>query len=453
MSEVNDMNAHNRRAFLKALAAASSVSLLSIPNAQAAKAKARVVVVGGGYGGATAAKYLRMLDAGIDVTLIERETLYTSCPLSNEVISGERDIKTLQVGYKGLQKHGVKVVHDEVTQIDPVKKTVATTGGKSFDYDALVLSPGVDFNYGAVAGLTEQLAQTKLPHAWKAGPQTLLLKKQLEAMPDGGKFIIAVPPGPFRCPPGPYERAAQVALHCMQHGKKKAKVLILDANDSFSKKPLFEQAWKELYGYGQNGMIEWISGSNDGKVERVDPETNTVYTGFGEHKGDVVNIIPPHHAGKIAKGLGLATFKDKWCEVKPDSMESTKTKDIYVIGDACVGGELATNNGFPKSAHMAMSQAKVVAASLVAKFNGLPAPQAVYTNTCYSVVAPDWGFSVVHLYRVRDGQWVYIKEGSGISPVTFGTKEKPEPVPRLYRKLEVEYADGWLRNVLADAFG
>jgi sulfide dehydrogenase [flavocytochrome c] flavoprotein subunit len=446
------MHAIDRRGFIKALAAASTASILSIPGAHAAKTKARVVVVGGGYGGATAAKYLRLLDAGIDVTLIEREAVYTSCPLSNEVIAGDRNIKTLQVGYKGLQKRGVKVVRDEVTQIDPVKKTVATASGKSFGYDALVLSPGVDFNYDAVAGLSEALARTTLPHAWKAGPQTLILQQQLAAMPDGGTFIIAVPPGPFRCPPGPYERAAQVALHCKHHGKKKAKVLILDANDSFSKKPLFEQAWKELYGYGEGGMIEWVSGSNDGKVERVDAQSRTCYTGFGEHQGDVVNIIPPHHAGKIAKDLGLATFKDKWCEVKPASMESTKEKDIYVIGDACVGGELASNNAFPKSAHMAMSQAKVVAASLVAKFNALPAPQAIYTNTCYSVVAHDWGFSVVHLYRVRDGQWVYIKEGSGISPVTFGTPQKPEPVPRIYRKLEVEYADGWLRNVLADAF-
>lgn len=447
------MHDQNRRHFIKAVAAASSASILSIPNAQAAKIKARVVVVGGGFGGATVAKYLRLLDSGIHVTLIERETLYTSCPLSNEVISGERDIRTLQVGYKHLSRRGVNVMHDEVTRIDPAGKTVTTAGGKSIGYDALVLSPGVDFNYAAIGGLTEELANSRLPHAWKAGPQTLLLKKQLEAMPDGGTFIIAVPPGPFRCPPGPYERAAQVALYCKTHGKGKSKVLILDANDSFSKRPLFEQAWKELYGLGPNGMIEWVSGANDGKVERVDPETLTCYTGFGEHKGEVVNIIPPHQAGKVAKSLGLATFKDRWCEVKADNMESTKEKDVYVIGDACVGGELATNNAFPKSAHMAISQAKVVVASLVAKFNALPAPKPIYTNTCYSVVAHDWGFSVVHLYRVQNGQWVYIKEGSGISPVTFGTKEAPEPVPRIYRKLEVKYADGWLRNVLADAFG
>jgi sulfide dehydrogenase [flavocytochrome c] flavoprotein chain len=447
---VTDMQEFDRRAFLKAIAAASSAYILSVSGAHAAKIKARVVVVGGGYGGATAARYLRLLDPAIEVTLIERETLYTSCPLSNEVMAGDRNIKTLQTGYKGLQRRGVKVVHDEVTAIDPLKKTVTTAGGKQFGYDALILSPGIDFNYASVEGYTEELARTRLPHAWKAGPQTLTLKQQLAAMPDGGTFIIAVPKGPFRCPPGPYERAAQVALHCMHHGKKKSKVLILDANDSFSKRPLFEQAWKELYGYGPGGMIEWVGAASDGAVRRVDPDAMTCYTDFGEHKGDVVNIIPAHHAGKVAKDLGLATFKNQWCEVKPMNMESTSQKDIYVIGDACVGGELASNNAFPKSAHMAMSQAKVVVASLVAKFNGQAQPEPIYTNTCYSVVAHDWGFSVVHLYRVDGGQWVYIKNGSGISPVTMGTP--PKPVPRSYRKLEAKYADGWLRNVMSDAF-
>ena len=179
------------------------------------------------------------------------------------------------------------------------------------------------------------------------------------------------------------------------------------------------------------------------------PASKTVYTGFGEQKADVINIIPPHHAGKVAKDLGLATFKDKWCEVKPESMESKGQKDIYVIGDSCVGGELATNNGFPKSAHMAMTQAKVAVGAIIAKMNGLPLPVPYYVNTCYSVVAPDWGFSVVHVYRVENNAWVYVKEASGISPVTMPDKS---PVPKLYRKLEAEYADGWLRNVLADAF-
>jgi sulfide dehydrogenase [flavocytochrome c] flavoprotein subunit len=447
------MTTFDRRRFLKTVSATAGASILCVPSTHAATAKARVVVVGGGFGGASAARYLRLLDPGIEVTLIERGTLYTSCPLSNEVISGERNIKTLQADYSGLARRGVKVVHDEVTEIDPVKKTVGTASGNTYAYDSLVLSPGVDFDFSAVQGLTPELADTRLPHAWKAGAQTLLLKKQLEAMPDGGRFIIAVPPGPFRCPPGPYERAAQVANYCIHHGKKKAKILILDSNDAFSKRPLFEQAWKALYGYGPGGMIEWVSGASGGKVEGVEPDTMTCLTPFDQHKGDIINIIPPHRAGKIARDLGLANFKGTWCGVKPENMESTVHKDIYVIGDSCVGGEVATGNGFPKSAHMANSQAKVVVASLVAKLNGLPPPKPIYTNACYSVVGHEWGFSVVHLFRVENNQWVYIKEGSGISPVTFGTAQAPKPVPRIYRKMEAEYADGWLRNLLADSFG
>ena len=445
------MNSFDRRSFLKTLSA-TGAAVLCVPSARAASPKARVVVVGGGFGGATAARYLRLLDPAIDVTLIERETRYTSCPLSNEVLSDSRDIRSLQTGYGGLSRRGVKVVHDSVVKIDPVGKNVTTADGKAYAYDALVVSPGVDFNYAAISGLTPELSDTRLPHAWKAGPQTLLLKKQLQAMPDGGRFIIAVPKGPLRCPPGPYERAAQVAMYCTHHGKKKAKVLILDSNDSFSKRPLFEQAWKALYGYGEGGMIEWVSGVGGGQVEGVDVEAMTCLTTFDQHKGDVINVIPPHHAGKIARDAGLAGASGAWCAVKPHNMESTIHKDIYVIGDSCVGGEVATGNGFPKSAHMANSQAKVVVASLVAKLSGLPPPEPVYTNTCFSVVAHDWGFSVVHLFRVENNQWVYVKEGSGISPVTFGTKEAPRPVPRIHRKIEAEYAQGWLRNLMADSF-
>lgn len=443
----------DRRSFLLS-AAAAGASVIGVPKARAAiGAKARVVVVGGGYGGATAAKYLRMLDPAISVTLIERGARYTSCPLSNEVVSGYRDIRTLEAGYDGLRRRGVDVVHNDVVKVDPVGKTVETAEGGRFAYDALIMSPGVDFDYGAVKGLSPELSESKLPHAWKAGPQTLLLKRQLEAMPDGGRFLIVVPKGPFRCPPGPYERAAQVALHCRRRGKKKAKVLILDSNDSFSKKPLFEEAWKALYGYGPNGMIEWVPGANGGMIEEISASSMTCSNGFDEYKGDVLNVIPPHRAGKIARDAGLATFKGAWCEVRPESMESTAHKDVYVIGDSCIGGELSTGNAFPKSAHMANSQAKMAVASLVAKINGQPAPKAIYTNTCYSVVAHDWGFSVVHLFRVENGQWIYVKEGSGISPTSFGPKESPAPVPRIYRKMEADYADGWLRNLLADSFG
>lgn len=446
------MSQINRREFIKLLAAASSSAVLSIPQgAWAGKAKAKVVVIGGGYGGAAAAKYVKMLDPSIDVTLIEPNTVYTSCPLSDEVISGLRDIKTLQKDYNGLKKRGVNVMHDYVTGVDAAKKTVATKGGKTLGYDALVMSPGIEFNFGAVEGYSEAVAE-QIPHAYKAGPQTLLLKKQLEAMPDGGTFIIATPPKPFRCPPGPYERAAQVAYYCKNHGKAKAKILILDSNDSFSKKGLFEKAYKDLYGYGPDGMIQWIPAKDDGKVIKVDPKTKTAYTTFADHKADVLNLIPAHTAGAIAKSTGL-TNAGGWCEVVPMTMESAVAKDIYTIGDACIAGELPVYD-MPKSAHMAITQAKVAAGAIVAKLNGAPPPVPYYVNTCYSAVAPDYGFSVVHIFKVEDNKFVYVKTAGGTSPVDAPAKDdKPAVVvPRIQYKLEAEYADGWLRNVLADAF-
>ncbi len=448
------MNQIDRRQFIKAIAAASSASVLSIPlsayaNTGDAKsaAKARVVVIGGGYGGATAAKYIKTMDPAIEVTLIEKNPTYTSCPLSNEVISGHRDIRTLQVGYDGLKRRGVNVLHEHVEAVDPAKKTVTTDSGLKLDYDALVMSPGISFNYAGIEGYSKESAET-VPHAYKAGPQTLLLKAQLEAMSDGGKFVITVPTKPFRCPPGPYERAAQVASYLKHHGKTRSKVIILDANDSFSKKGLFEQAWKELYGYGPGGMIEWVPGKDDGKVVRVSCDQRIAHTTFGDHQADVLNVIPPHHAGKIAVDTGL-TNDNGWCEIVPMSMESVAQKDIYPIGDACIAGELPVYD-MPKSAHMAMTQAKVAAGAIIAKINGLPLPVPYYVNTCYSVVDTDWGFSVVHVFRVEEGKFVYVKAAGGVSPVTMPDKS---PVPRIYRKLEAEYADGWLRNVMADAFG
>ena len=431
------MTTINRRNFVKLLAAAPLASVLTVPTAaRGAAAAKRVVVVGGGFGGATAARYVNRMDPKIKVTLIEANKTYVSCPLSNEVISGHRTIDTLHASYDALAKRGIEVVHDLVTAIDPAKKSVATKGGKTLSYDALVLAPGVELNYGAVEGYSEAVA-AEIPHAYKAGEQTLILKKQLEAMPDGGVFVIAVPKGPFRCPPGPYERAAQVAHYCKTHGKAKSKVLILDTNDTFAKKPLFEQAWNALY----PGMIEWVPGSKDGKVVKIDPKTKMAFTELGEHKADVLNLIPPQSAGAIAKAAGL-TNAAGWCEVVPSSMESAVHKGIYVVGDSCVGGELPAFP-FPKSAHMANTQAKVAAGAIVASLNGVAAPVPYYANTCYSLVAPDYGISVVHVYRVEDNKFVYVKEAGGVSPV--------DALP-IQRKLEAEYADGWFRNIMADAF-
>ncbi|MDP2431083.1 MAG: NAD(P)/FAD-dependent oxidoreductase [Pseudomonadota bacterium] len=461
------MSQINRRNFIKAIAAASSAAAVSIPLSACAGpgaktssggGKARVVVIGGGYGGATAAKYVKMLDGGIDVTLIEPNAVYTSCPLSNEVISGHRDIKTIQTGYDGLKKRGVNVLQDFVIGVDRAKKVVTTKGGKKLEYDALVMSPGIEFHYNGIEGYSEAVT-TDIPHAWKAGEQTLLLKKQLMAIPDGGKFVIVVPKGPFRCPPGPYERASLAANYFQHSGKKKCKVIILDANDSHSKKGLFTQAWKAMYGWekdgmGTNSMVEWVAGSQGGNVNKLDAKNRTVSSDFVDMKADVLNIIPAHKAGKIAVDTGLAK-ENGWCKVVPMTMASAEDENIYTIGDSCVAGEMAiygnpnANFDMPKSAHIAMTQAKVAAAAIVAKLNGLPTPQPYYANTCYSVVGDDYGFSVAHQYRVVDGTFKYIKEGSGISPILMPDKS---PVPAIYRKLEAEYADGWLRNVMADAF-
>jgi sulfide dehydrogenase [flavocytochrome c] flavoprotein chain len=432
------MSQFNRRDFLKALAVAAPASVLHIPIASAAS-KGKVVVVGGGFGGAAAAKYLKMMSPTLDVTLVEKNKLYTSCPLSNEVISGHLELKELEVGYDGIKKRGVNVVFDEVTAIDPVKKTVTLKGGKPLAYDALVVSPGIDFNFAAIEGYSEELANGDLPHAYKAGPQTLTLRKQLMAMPDGGTFVITVPNGPFRCPPGPYERASQVAAYLKGHGKMKSKVLILDANDSFSKKGLFEQAWKTHYG----SMIEWVPGASDGKVIKIDAKTKTAFTNFGEHKADVLNVIPPHGAGSIAKATGLTNDKG-WCSVDMLTMESVVHKDIWVVGDSCVHGELPVY-GAPKSAHMAVTQAKVAAGAIIAKLNGQPAPVPYFVNTCYSVAAPDWGFSVVHVYKVDNGKLVYVQEAGGISPIDT-------PALATTRKLEAGYQVGWFKNIMADCF-
>jgi sulfide dehydrogenase [flavocytochrome c] flavoprotein subunit len=436
------MSQFNRRAFIKAaIAAAPASAFLAVPKAHAGN-KASIVVVGGGFGGATAAKYLKMMDPALDVTLVECQKTYTACPLSNEVISGHGHIEDLQRGYDGLAKRGINVLFDDATGIDAAKKTVSLKGGKTLKYDALVLSPGVDFNYAAIEGYSEALANSSHPHAWKAGPQTLALKQKLHAMKDGETFVISVPPGPFRCPPGPYERASQVASYFKHHGMMKSKVLIADANDSFSKKGLFEQAWKRHY----PGMIEWTAGAAGGKVVKFDAKTNTASSDFNDFKGDVVNIIPPHHAGAIAKNAGLTNEKG-WCPVDMLTMESSKAKDVWIVGDACVHGELPVFAA-PKSAHSAATQAKVAAGAIIAKLNGLPNPEPFFVNTCYSIAEVDWGFSVVHIYRVKDGKLVYIQEAGGISPVNIAD----EAQLKLQRKLEAEYATGWLKNILADAF-
>ncbi|MBF0135593.1 MAG: FCSD flavin-binding domain-containing protein [Magnetococcus sp. DMHC-1] len=421
----------SRRNFVKltgGLAAVGLTSPLLTGSARAAEGKKRVVIIGGGYGGAIASRYIRMADPNIVVTLIEKEKIYYSCPLSNPVIIKTRDLKVQRWTYENLVKNGVNVQYDEVVEIDPVKKSVTTAKGASFSYDKLVVSPGVDFKWEAIEGYSEK-ASEKIPHGWKAGTQTLLLQEQLSAMTDGDPYIIVAPPMPFRCPPGPYERAGLVAWYLKQH-KPRSKVIILDAKDKFAKQGLFINGWKEL-GYN----VEWVPGNEGGKVTRVDVEGMKVFTEMQEYKSSAINIIPAQKAGKIAHMAGLVD-KTGWCPVNQKTYESTIHKDIYVIGDACI----ATAE-IPKSGYAANSQGKIAAAAIVAAFKGQGEPDPSYVNTCYSLLSPDYGISVAAIWTFKDGQ--VTKVSGGVSP---------EKASAAFRKQEASYAESWYQSIMAEMF-
>lgn len=420
----------SRRTFTRLAGAAAGVGLLGLPRV-ALGAGANVVVVGGGFGGATAAKYLRRFDASVNVTLIEPAKQFVTCPFSNTVLGGLNTMDKITHGYDGLAGHGVKVVHDMVTAIDAAKKTVTLAGGDTLAYDRLVVSPGIDFRFDAIEGYDEATAET-IPHAWKAGPQTALLRKQLEAMPDGGVFVIAPPDNPFRCPPGPGERISMVA-HYFKTSKPKSKIIALDPKKGFSKQGLFVAGWEKLY----PGMIEYRNVEKDGKVVRVDAKEMTLHTDFGKVKGDVINVIPPQKAGKIAEVAGLADASG-WCPVNQQTFESTLHPGIHVLGDASIGSPM------PKSGFSASSQAKVCAAAIVAMLKGEAPGTPKFVNTCYSLVAPDYGISVAAVYDFKDGKIVAVKGAGGLSP---------SDAPDSFRRREADYANGWYDSVTRDIFG
>ncbi|MFV0280179.1 MAG: FCSD flavin-binding domain-containing protein [Rhodoblastus sp.] len=427
----------DRRAFMQCGGAVLTLGgVIAAPHVARAAGR-KVVVVGGGPAGATAAKYLKLGDPSLEVTLIEANPEYYTCFMSNEVIGGDRDLDTLKIGYEGLAKRGVKVVHDFVTGLDAGARTVSTKGGQKFAYDRCVVAPGIDFNFGALAGYSEADIE-KAPHAWKAGPQTALLRKQLEAMPDGGNFVIVAPPNPFRCPPGPYERASLVANYFKKH-KPKSKIISLDPKDGFSKQGLFQQAWTKFYGFGSpDGMIQWISGGKGGKPQKVDMSTMTVETEFDKYKADVLNVIPAQKAGRIAFDAGLV--EGAWAPVDKSTMESKKAPGVHVLGDA---SDAAT---MPKSGYAANSQAKVAAAAIIALLKGEAAPEPSYINTCYSVAAPDYAFSVAGVYRY-DRQKNSIAETPGAGGLSRMDASAED------RKRELQYAHSWFRNIRADSWG
>lgn len=419
-----------RRDFLGA-AGAAVLGSVGVRAARAA-APAKVVVVGGGYGGATAARYLREWSGqAIEVTLVEPNPVFISCPLSNLVIGGSRQMADLTLPYDALvRRHGVKLVRDTAVAIDPGKRTVRLAGGATLPYDRLLLSPGVDMMSDALPGL-KQPGGDQVLHAWKAGPQTVALRRQLEAMPDGGTYAITIPLAPYRCPPGPYERACQVAHYFRQH-KPRSKVLILDANpDITSKAGLFRQVWASQY----KGMVEYRPQYN---TVDVDPATRTLkFEVQDDERADVLNVLPPQRAGAIAVSAGLGTANGKWCEVDFVSFESRAAPNIHVIGDAIQIAPL-----MPKSGHMANQHGKVAAAAMVALLSGrAPDPQPLYNNTCYSFTSDREAVHVASVHRYDAAQKTMLTvPGSG------GLSEAPNT-------LEGDYALAWARSIWAEMLG
>ncbi|MHA6907659.1 FCSD flavin-binding domain-containing protein [Ralstonia pseudosolanacearum] len=423
----------DRRATLRAIGATALAGPLAACAALPGMRNARVVVVGGGYGGATAAKYVRVFSgARVDVTLVEPSAAFVSCPLSNLVLSGDRDLASLTVPYDALvARHGVRWVRDRATAIDIGAQQVRLAGGGTLDYDRLILSPGIDFVPGAIPGLADATTAARAPHAWKAGAQTLALRHRLEAMPNGGVVAISIPLAPYRCPPAPYERACLIA-YWLQRARPASRVLILDANDDVtSKGALFKRVWAQRY----PDHIEYrpqynaVDIGTAGRVLKFDVQDDV--------EADVVNLIPPQRAGAIAVAAGLATANGRWCEVDFLTFESKVAPGVHVIGDAIQTAPL-----MPKSGHMANQHGKVAAAAVVALLAGrAPDPSPLYANTCYSFTAPDKAMHVatVHRYDAAERTMVTVPGAGGLS-------DAPSMA-------EGNLARGWSRAIWSDMLG
>jgi NADPH-dependent 2,4-dienoyl-CoA reductase/sulfur reductase-like enzyme len=421
------MKGLRRRHVLAAMAA----SALLPGRTLAAEPNSRLVVVGGGFAGATLARSVKRLSPEITVVLIEARERYVSCPMSNLVIAGRRSLAAQTFDYRGLEAAGVEVVRGMAVDVDATKQCVRLQGGVTIDYDRLVLAPGVMLNFDQLSGMSEQGAE-KMPHAWQAGAQTTLLRRQIEAMPDDGLVVISVPAAPYRCPPGPYERASLITSYLKQN-KPKAQILILDSNERFSKQALFQQGWKHLYG----DRIRWQSASNDGRVIRVEPDAMRLHTDFATHTPDVANIIPPQQAGLIAHRAGVADASG-WCPVNSLSFESHLQPNIHVIGDAAIAAPM------PKSAFAANAQAKVCAIALVRLFRGMQPQSTVLANTCYSYLEPNSAISISGAYRTQDGQFASIAAAAGASPLI---------PPEGLQAQEALHAADWFRAITQETFG
>ena len=419
----------SRRTFLGQLAVGALANAAC--RAHAGPAAARVIVVGGGFAGATCARKIKAQDPAIRVTLIEPNPTYTACPLSNLVLATGRPLSDQQFGYAGVSRAGVDVRHTRAEGVDTDRRRVRLADGELLPYDRLVLAPGIEFDWDALPGYDAEAA-TLLPHAWQAGEQTNLLKRQLQAMPDGGLVVIAAPDNPYRCPPGPYERASLIA-HYLKTGKPRSKLLILDAKDRFSKQPLFTQAWRQLYG----GMVEWRGRSDGAAIISVDAKSRTLSTDFERVQADVANVIPKQRAGAIARVAGVAD-RSGWCPVQPMNFESTLQPGIHVLGDACIA------NAMPKSAFAANVQAKLCAVQLVRSLKGKAPLATTLINTCYSLASPDYGFSIAGVYRPGAEAWHEVDGAGGSSP---------SDASRDFRQAEAEFARAWFATITMEVFG
>ena len=420
----------SRREFMKWMAASTGAAAVAGCAGMGGPSAGRVVVIGGGYGGATAARYLKIWAPDIDVTMVERSDVFVSCPISNLVLGGNTQIGTITMGYDGLKSRGVNTVRDEAVAVDAGARQVRLASGKTLPYDRLIVSPGIDFMYDSIPGLKSADAQNRVPHAWKAGPQTVALRKQLEAMRDGGVFVFQVPMMPYRCPPGPYERVCQVADY-LKKAKPRSKIILLDANpDIVSKKGLFLAAWNGMY----KGMIEYRPNS---ELADVDVKGMTVKLTFDSVKGDVLNVVPPHGAGAIARQAGLITANQRWCGVDWLTMESVAVKGVHVLGDATLSAP-----AMPKSASMANQHGKICAAAVIALLKGEPVNQEpAVMNTCYSFVDGRSAMHVTSIHQYDKGKKTLLPV-KGAGGVSKGSSE-----------IEGAYAWGWARNIWADALG
>ena len=421
----------SRRRLLRGMAAAGALAVFDgSPVWAARRPKPRVVIIGGGFAGASCAGFIKSEDRGIDVTLLEPNAIYIACPLSNSVIAGLRGLQRQQFGYTAMRDRGIDVLHCRATGVDAEKRMVTLDDGRQLQYDRLVVAPGVDLRFDAIPGYTEAATQA-MPHAWQAGEQTLLLRRQLEAMEDGGVVVMSAPANPFRCPPGPYERASLIA-HYLKTRKPRSKLILLDAKDQFSKQKLFEAAWQELY----PGLIEWVPLSAGGQVIRVEPATRTFVTEFATYKADVANVIPPQRAAAAA-GIAAVADQTGWCPVDAVTFESTLRPSMHVLGDASIAGAM------PKSAFAANSQARACAVAIVDLLRDRPPALPKLINTCYSLVAPDYGISIAGVYQPANGQLTDVLGAGGLSPLA---------APKSFRAQEAAYAEAWFKTITSSVF-